>query len=120
MKNRYNTVKIICRSGIFADRPTLAYIYQDDNGRHVKVVTVNIDDKELSSPLWRHDNLEGEANMVISVPEPVGGCLIASPDAISYHKGEFLFHIRCSSNLKTRFCLLYKLYFELNSYNHVI
>ncbi|CAG9535052.1 unnamed protein product [Cercopithifilaria johnstoni] len=69
------------------DRPTLAYIYQDDNGRHVKVVTLNIDDKELSSPLWKHDNLEGEANMVISVPEPVGGCLIAGPDAISYHKG---------------------------------
>ncbi|OZC09249.1 hypothetical protein X798_03793 [Onchocerca flexuosa] len=69
------------------DRPTLAYIYQDDNGRHIKVVTLNIDDKELSSPLWKHDNLEGEASMVISVPEPVGGCLIAGPDAISYHKG---------------------------------
>lgn len=69
------------------DRPTLAYIYQDDNGRHIKVVALNIDDKELSSPLWKHDNLEGEANIVIGVPEPVGGCLIAGPDAISYHKG---------------------------------
>lgn len=81
--------KLPIPGNIFSDRPTLAYIYQDDNGRHVKVVNINIDDKELSSPLWKHDNLEGEANMVISVPEPVGGCLIAGPDTISYHKGEF-------------------------------
>lgn len=47
--------------------------------------------------------------MVIGVPEPVGGCLIAGPDAISYHKGEFPFML----------AIIQTCNFVLN-YNHMI
>ncbi|VDN05556.1 unnamed protein product [Thelazia callipaeda] len=71
------------------DRPTIAYIYQNDNGRHLKAIVLNVEDKELSPPIWKHEHLEGEASMVIPIPQPIGGCLVVSSDAVSYHKGEF-------------------------------
>lgn len=66
--------------------PTLAYIYQDQNGRHLKVVAINFDDKELSPPLWKQDNIESEAAMLIPIPNPFFGLVVVGQESISYHR----------------------------------
>lgn len=43
-------------SGFFShfnsEEPTIAYFYQDLNGRHLKVCKVDLEAKELRPPLW--------------------------------------------------------------------
>lgn len=70
-----------------ADRPVLAYIYQDYNGRHLKAAELNLEDKEIGPVLWSHDSIEAEASIVIPVPQPCGGCLVIGRETISYYKG---------------------------------
>lgn len=74
----------------FTEKPTVVYIYRDHNGRHLKAAAINLEDKELSSPpLWKQDNTEAEACMVIPIPQPYGGVIVVGHEAISYHKGQF-------------------------------
>jgi len=68
--------------------PTVVFIYQDTNGRHVKTYEINIREKEFSKGPWKQDNVEFEASMLISVPHPVGGALIVGEESITYHKGD--------------------------------
>ncbi len=69
------------------DRPTIVYIYQDQNGRHVKTAIVSVDEKELLPGPWKQDNIESEATLLIAVPAPFGGCVVIGQESISYHKG---------------------------------
>ncbi|KHN84948.1 DNA damage-binding protein 1 [Toxocara canis] len=69
------------------EKPTVVYIYRDHNGRHLKAATINLEDKELSSPpLWKQDNIEAEACMIIPIPQPYGGVIVVGREAICYHK----------------------------------
>ncbi|MFH4976853.1 hypothetical protein AB6A40_003562 [Gnathostoma spinigerum] len=76
----------------FSDRPVLVYIYQDQNGRHIKATEIKFEDKELSAPLWKQDSIEAEASMLIPIPEPIGGVVVIGLESISYHKDEDDFH----------------------------
>lgn len=38
---------------------------------------------------WKQDNVEREASILISVPEPYGGCLIIGAESIVYHNGQY-------------------------------
>lgn len=38
---------------------------------------------------WKQDNVEREANFLIPVPEPFGGCVIIGAESIVYHNGAY-------------------------------
>ncbi|XP_064634746.1 DNA damage-binding protein 1-like [Lineus longissimus] len=68
--------------------PTIILVHQDPHGRHVKTYEISLRDKEFQKGPWKQDNVETEACMVISVPEPHGGALIVGQESITYHKGD--------------------------------
>ncbi|XP_071830754.1 DNA damage-binding protein 1-like [Apostichopus japonicus] len=68
--------------------PTIAFVHQDSQGRHVKTYEVNLREKEFDKGPWKQDNVETEASMVIAVPQPFGGVLIIGQESITYHKGD--------------------------------
>lgn len=69
--------------------PTVVFVYQDPHGRHVKTYEISLKDKEFSCSPWKQENVEVEAFIIISVPEPVGGALIIGQESITYHNGSF-------------------------------
>ena len=54
----------------------------------MKTYEINLREKELNKGLWKQDNVETEASMVIAVPQPFGGALIIGQESITYHNGE--------------------------------
>ncbi|CAK8675984.1 unnamed protein product [Clavelina lepadiformis] len=68
--------------------PTMAIIYQNSQGRHVKTHIVDVRDKEVKPGPWKQENVDAEANMIIAVPEPLKGCVIIGQDSITYHNGD--------------------------------
>lgn len=68
--------------------PTIAYIYQDGS---VKTCEINVREKELVAGPWKLDNVESDAMMIISVPQPFGGAVIVGQDQICYHSGKKYF-----------------------------
>ncbi|XP_060921754.1 DNA damage-binding protein 1 [Labrus bergylta] len=68
--------------------PTVCFIYQDPQGRHVKTYEVSLREKEFSKGPWKQENVEAEASMVIPVPEPFGGAIIIGQESITYHNGD--------------------------------
>ena len=68
-------------------QPTIAVIHQDVHGRHVKTHELSLKEKEFVKVAWKQDNVEMEANMLISVPEPNGGVIIVGAESITYHNG---------------------------------
>ncbi|MCI4379536.1 hypothetical protein PGIGA_G00229460 [Pangasianodon gigas] len=68
--------------------PTVCFIYQDPQGRHVKTYEVSLKEKEFSKGPWKQENVEAEASMVIPVPEPFGGAIIIGQESITYHNGD--------------------------------
>uniref|UniRef100_A0A8C4R1E9 DNA damage-binding protein 1 n=1 Tax=Eptatretus burgeri TaxID=7764 RepID=A0A8C4R1E9_EPTBU len=68
--------------------PTICFVYQDPQGRHVKTHEVSLRDKEFNKGPWKQDNVESEACMVIAVPQPLGGALIIGQESITYHNGD--------------------------------
>ncbi|XP_055957919.1 DNA damage-binding protein 1 [Patella vulgata] len=68
--------------------PTVILVHQDQHGRHVKTYEISQREKEFQKGPWKQDNVETEACMVISVPEPFGGALIIGQESITYHKGD--------------------------------
>lgn len=68
--------------------PTIAFIYQEGNARHVKTYEVNGKEKEFMKGPWKQDNVESETAMLIPVPEPFGGAIFLGQDSICYHDGE--------------------------------
>ncbi|KAA0714579.1 DNA damage-binding protein 1 DDB p127 subunit [Triplophysa tibetana] len=45
--------------------PTVCFIYQDPQGRHVKTYEVSLREKEFNKGPWKQENVEAEASMVI-------------------------------------------------------
>ncbi|KAM4617194.1 DNA damage-binding protein 1 [Discoglossus pictus] len=68
--------------------PTICFVYQDPQGRHVKTYEVSLREKEFSKGPWKQENVEAEATMVIAVPEPFGGAIIIGQESITYHNGD--------------------------------
>ncbi|XP_033123862.1 DNA damage-binding protein 1-like [Anneissia japonica] len=69
-------------------KPTIAFIHQDGQGRHVKTYEIKMAERELAPGPWKQDNVETEASMVIAVPQPYGGALIIGQESITYHEGD--------------------------------
>lgn len=65
-------------------KPTIAYIYQDNHGRHLKVTSIDTREKEFHLN-WKQDNVESEAGLLIPVPY-YGGAIVIGQEAISYHR----------------------------------
>ena len=70
-------------------QPTIVLIHQDVNGRHVKTHEISLKEKEFVKVAWKQDNVEREANILIPVPEPFGGCVIIGAESIVYHNGAY-------------------------------
>ncbi|XP_069757559.1 DNA damage-binding protein 1 isoform X1 [Narcine bancroftii] len=68
--------------------PTICFVYQDPQGRHVKTYEVSLREKEFNKGPWKQENVEAEASMVIAVPDPFGGALIIGQESITYHNGD--------------------------------
>ncbi|KAI6221851.1 DNA damage-binding protein 1 [Aphelenchoides fujianensis] len=66
------------------DRPSIAYIYQDSNGRHLRVCSIDTREKEFQH-VWKQDNIETEASLLIPIPF-YGGVVVVGQESISYHK----------------------------------
>lgn len=71
---------------MFAATPSIAYIYQDLSGRHLKVCRLEVKEKELKLH-WEQENIESEASLLIPVPH-YGGVIVVGQESISYHKSE--------------------------------
>ncbi len=70
-------------------QPTIVLIHQDVNGRHVMTHEISLKDKEFVKVAWKQDNVEREANILIPVPNPFGGCVIIGAESIVYHNGTY-------------------------------
>ncbi|XP_052756442.1 DNA damage-binding protein 1 [Galleria mellonella] len=68
--------------------PTLILIHQDLNGRHIKTHEISLRDKEFIKIVWRQDNVETEASILIPVPSPLGGAIVIGQESIVYHDGQ--------------------------------
>ncbi|XP_058859042.1 DNA damage-binding protein 1 isoform X2 [Acipenser ruthenus] len=66
--------------------PTICFVYQDPQGRHVKTYEVSLREKEFNKGPWKQENVEAEASMVIA--EPFGGAIIIGQESITYHNGD--------------------------------
>ncbi|XP_074593114.1 DNA damage-binding protein pic [Brevipalpus obovatus] len=64
--------------------PTIAFIHQDTQARHVKTLEVSMKDKEFIKGPWKRDNVESEASILIAVPKPFCGCLVVGQESIAY------------------------------------
>ena len=92
-------------------QPTIVLIHQDVNGRHVKTHEISLKEKEFVKVAWKQDNVEREANILIPVPEPFGGCVIIGAESIVYHNGAYyqvikLFSRHTYFNISDRRCNL--------------
>ncbi|XP_012942382.1 DNA damage-binding protein 1 isoform X2 [Aplysia californica] len=67
--------------------PTVAFIHQDQSGRHVKTYEISLRDKDFQKGPWKQDNVETMASMLIPIPEPFGGTVIIGEESITYHNG---------------------------------
>lgn len=52
----------------------------------MKVCEIDIEKYELSTPLWKQENIESEASLLIPISRPYGGLIIVGQESISYHK----------------------------------
>jgi len=67
--------------------PTIVLLHQDQQGRHVKTHELSLKDQEFNKVVWKQDNVERRADLLIAVPEPFGGVLIIGAESITYHSG---------------------------------
>lgn len=69
--------------------PTIAYIHQDTQARHVKTLEISSNEpRELCKGPWKQDNVESEASILIAVPKPFGGVLVVGQESITYLNGD--------------------------------
>ncbi|KAG7242631.1 hypothetical protein INR49_020004 [Caranx melampygus] len=64
--------------------PTVCFIYQDPQGRHVKTYEVSLREKEFNKGPWKQENVE----LRHPLPEPFGGAIIIGQESITYHNGD--------------------------------
>ncbi|GMR48304.1 hypothetical protein PMAYCL1PPCAC_18499, partial [Pristionchus mayeri] len=69
------------------DSPRIAYIYEDARGRHLKTAALSVDDMELKSAIVT-SNIESEANCIIPIPAPYGGCVVLGRETIIYTRDD--------------------------------
>lgn len=69
--------------------PTLIFLHMDSNGRHIKTHELSLKEKEFIKSPWKQDNIEAEATMIISIPQPIGGAIVVGQETILYHDGTF-------------------------------
>ncbi|CAG0881514.1 unnamed protein product [Cyprideis torosa] len=67
--------------------PTICFICQDSNGRHVKTLEVNLKDRDVRKGPWRQDNVDPDAGVLVAVPPPWSGVIIVGIETITYHSG---------------------------------
>lgn len=68
--------------------PTVAYFYQDLNGRHLKVCEIDLESRELRPAVWHQSNIEAEATLLVPIPAPYGGLVVVGQESISYQKSQ--------------------------------
>ena len=80
-------------------QPTIVLL--DFLGRHVKTHELSLNEKEFANDVWKQDNVEREASMIIPAPEPNGGVIIIGADGNIYHNGT-MYHAIAPANLHER------------------
>lgn len=71
-------------------RPTLAVLYIDPrtkDKRHVKTYVVALATKTLEHGPWNLPNVEDAAEILIPIPQPLGGVVVIGAQTIIYHDG---------------------------------
>lgn len=68
--------------------PTVAIIYHNTHGRHIKTYEINVRDKEVKLGSWQQENVDTEASIIIPVPAPLKGALVVGQESIMYHSGD--------------------------------
>lgn len=67
--------------------PTVAIIYQNSAGRHIKTYEISSRDKEAKPGPWLLEHINEEATIMVSVPSPLGGALVIGQESVMYHSG---------------------------------
>jgi len=71
--------------------PTICVLYEDNrnnrSSRHIKTYKIAVKEAEFTEGPWHQPNVELETNMIIPVPEPIGGVLIVGLETIAYRNG---------------------------------
>jgi DNA damage-binding protein 1 len=71
------------------NKPNLALLYQDNNGRHVATYSISTDEShECDRGPFRQSHVDSEACLLEPVPEPHSGVLIIGQETITYHNGK--------------------------------
>ena len=82
-----NVLDLCFLHGHNAGKPTIAVLYADQRGaRHVKTYAIGARDREAAPGPWQQLNVERGANMLIPVPDPVGGVVIVGSQTLTYHR----------------------------------
>lgn len=68
--------------------PTIAIVYQNHSGRHVKTYEISQREKEAKQGPWHQENVDTEATTIISVPPPLNGVIVIGQESIIYHNNE--------------------------------
>uniref|UniRef100_A0A7S2S558 DNA damage-binding protein 1 n=1 Tax=Mucochytrium quahogii TaxID=96639 RepID=A0A7S2S558_9STRA len=73
------------------DLPTICVLYEDNRNskctRHIKTYKISVKDMEFKESPWSQPNVDLETNMIIPIPEPIGGVLIMGLETIAYRNG---------------------------------
>lgn len=67
--------------------PTLCFIHQEANARHLKTYEVSTSQDMKRGP-WKQDNVESESHFLIPVDEPFGGVIIIGQESITHVVGD--------------------------------
>lgn len=65
-------------------KPTIAVLYEDQEGRHVNTYRVSLDQKKFTDGPWTRKNLNNGAYLLIPVSSPLSGALVVAKHTIAY------------------------------------
>jgi len=73
------------------DTPVICVLYEDNrknrSTRHIKTYSISLKNMEFTEGPWSQPNVDLDTNMIIPVPEPIGGVLIMGLETIAYRNG---------------------------------
>ncbi|CAB3410078.1 unnamed protein product [Caenorhabditis bovis] len=69
------------------DEYRVAYISEDKQGRHLRIVDLNLVEKEFKF-FTKQENIEADSIFVIPIPAPASGVVILGQDTILYQKND--------------------------------
>lgn len=64
-----------------------AFIFEDDNGKHLQFSDLNMHDKEFR-PHLRQTSIAADSSMLIPVPSPISGVIVLGSDSLLYKSSE--------------------------------